>query len=139
MIPDKLFKALLHNCPGYETFLKGNSLEPGYKPDFVLKCKDDYIILESENSSSRKTFVGGMMKAAHFLQGTRTGMLIFVIVPKENTSVTAIARHLKSYLKWIEDKTNLRDVYVIAAEHYYDKKEVLMLGDTKFKKIAVRV
>ena len=94
-IPDKLFKRLLHQCDGYEIHLSGNSLEPGYKPDFVLKKEEDYLILESENASSRKTFVGGMIKAAHFLQGNRTGKLIFVIVAKKNTSARAIANHLK--------------------------------------------
>lgn len=37
MIPDELFKALLHNCQGCETLLNSKSLEPGYKPDVVLR------------------------------------------------------------------------------------------------------
>lgn len=139
MIPDKLFKALAHECKGYECFGKGNSVEPGYKPDYVLKKSNDYIILESENSSSRKTFVGGLIKAAHFLSGEKTGSLIFVIVAKPNTTDLAIARHLKRYLDWISDKTNLRDVYVIEASTYYKNDEVLKLLGKPFLKQAKKV
>ena len=71
MIPDKQFKELNHTFKGYAKYLCGQSLEPGYKPDFVLKKGNEYLILESENSSSRKTFVGGMIKAAHFLQNEK--------------------------------------------------------------------
>jgi len=37
--PDKLFITLAHHCKGYDIRLKGNSLEHGYKPDFVMKRK----------------------------------------------------------------------------------------------------
>jgi len=96
MIPDKIFKAIAHNCAGYAKFTNGGQLEQGYKPDYVLKKGSDYIILESENSSSRKTFVGGMIKAAHFLQNLNRGILIFIIMPKGNIQAAAIARHLKN-------------------------------------------
>lgn len=99
MIPDKIFKNLIHAYRGYKVFLNGSALEMGYKPDYVLKRGNDYIILESENSSSRKTFVGGMIKAAHFLQEEKTGVLVFVIVPKKNTKATSIANHLVPYFK----------------------------------------
>ena len=79
-IPDKLFKSLEHSNKGFIKYMNGQTLEAGYKPDYVLKKNNDYLILESENCSSRKTFVGGMMKAAHFLQNQRSGNLIFVIV-----------------------------------------------------------
>ncbi len=71
MIPDKEFKSLKHNLNEYSKYLCGQSLEQGYKPDYVLRKGNDYVILESENSSSRKTYVGGMMKAAHFVQDER--------------------------------------------------------------------
>lgn len=139
MIPDKLFKAITHECKGYNTFLNGGNLEPGYRPDYVLVKENQYIILESENSSSRKTFVGGMTKAAHFLQGSKKGILIFVIVPKVNTSANAIAKHLKPYLTWLGDKTNLRDVYVIEAGHYYDGENVLAILKENFMEAAFKV
>jgi len=114
-------------------------LEVGYKPDYVLRKNSEYIILESENTSSRKTYVGGMMKAAHFLQGEKKGKLIFALVPKENTTASSIAKHLKPYLKWIGDKTNLKEVYVIEAAAYYANELVLALDCKGFKNCALKV
>jgi len=139
MIKDSLFKTLNHCHKGFNKHLNGQELEGGYKPDYVLRKNDDYIILESENTSSRKTYVGGMIKAAHFLQGDRKGKLIFVIVPKENTTALAIAKHLKLYLKWIGDKTNLKEVYVIEAAAYYTNEIVMALDCKDFKSCSLRV
>lgn len=138
-IPDQLFKALKHTCKGYETFLKGATLESGYKPDFVLKCGNEYIILESENSSSRKTFVGALTKAAHFLQGERTGTLVLVIVPKKNTKASSIAKHLKNYFIWIKSISNIKEVYVIDAKEYLVNEKVIIIGCKNFKNAALRV
>ena len=139
MIPDIVFKDLLHSCKGYNKYLNGQELEQGYKPDYVLKRGNDYLIVESENSASRKTFVGGMVKAAHFLQGEKTGRLVFVIVPKNNTRAESISKHLKSYFSWIKNKTNLREVHVIEAGQYYAKEEVVELFSKQFKQIALKV
>jgi|SRR5678809_306274 hypothetical protein len=139
MIRDAAFKQLLHACKGYSQFTNGNSVEAGYKPDYVLKRSNEYIILESENSSSRKTFVGGLIKAAHFLSGERKGILVFIIVPKTNTTDRAIANHLRKYLSWVADKTNLRDVYVIEANAYYQANLVLPLLGKKFLSVAKKV
>jgi hypothetical protein len=125
MIPDKIFKQILHTRKGYKMFLNGAAIEPGYKPDYVLRRGNSYVILESENSSSRKTFVGGMIKAAHYLQHEKSGILIFVIVPKRNTTAQAIASHLTKYFNWVKDKTNLKEVYVIEAHHYYNGRTAL--------------
>ena len=139
MIPDKKFKELNHTFKGYTKYLCGQSLEPGYKPDYVLKKGNEYLILESENSSSRKTFVGGMIKAAHFLQNKKRGILIFVIVPKVNTKASSIAAHLKTYFTWIKPHTNLKSVYVIEASHYFKDDVLLDLICEDFKKVAFKV
>src|ERR1044072_5269590 len=141
MIPDKIFKALPHTCKGYEKYLSGESLgnEPGYRPDYVLKKGNDYLILESENATSRKTFVGGMMKAAHFLQGERRGKLVFIIVPRPNTTSVAIARHLKKYLNWVKGISNLREVYIIEALHYYTEEVLSPLDSAEFFRKAIKV
>lgn len=139
MISDKLFKSLSHCCTGYEKFLEGKTIEVGYRPDYVLKKGNDFIILESENSSSRKTFVGGLIKAAHYLQNHKTGILVFIIVPKKNTTAASIARQLKTYFSWIKDKTNLRNVYVIEAGSYYNNDVVLEIESNKFKELSLEV
>jgi hypothetical protein len=139
MIPDKVFKQLKHFCEGYELYLKGGKIESGYKPDCVLKRNNDFIILESENSSSRKTFVGGLIKAAHYLQNDRTGTLVFIIVPKKNTKAITIANHLKPYYGWIKEKTNLKQLVVIEAKHYYNGSDTLKIGSNDFYKVAFTV
>jgi len=139
MIPDKQFKKLLHSSKGYDSHLNGQEIEPGYKPDFVLRKGNNFLILESENSSSRKTFVGGMVKAAHYLQGERKGKLVFVLVPKKNTTAKAIAKHLIPYFNWIKDKTNLREVYVIEAGQYYADDCVMELLGADFNTTALKV
>lgn len=139
MIPDKIFKSLEHKCTGYQKFLKGESIEKGYKPDYVLKKENDYIILESENSSSRKTFVGGMVKAAHFLRNEKRGTLVFIIVPKVNTKATSIAKHLEVYFNWLKNITNLERVIVIEANNYYTGTAVLEIGSAEFQKCSMMV
>lgn len=139
MIKDKVFKSLKHSYKGYKKFKAGEALEQGYKPDYVLKKGNDYIILESENSSSRKTFVGGLIKAAHFFQNEKTGLLIFVIVPKKNTKGSSIAKHLKLYLNWLQEKTNLKDVYVIEASKYYNDGALMSLDCKKFTNCSYKV
>jgi len=132
MIPDAIFKKLQHSFAGFQPYLNGQAIEPGYKPDFVLKKNDEYIILESENSSSRKTYVGGMIKAAHFLTNEKKGKLVFIIVPKKNTKSETIAKHLQKYLVWLSDKTNLKDVYVIDANTYLTDRALLALDCDDF-------
>ncbi|MFD2918738.1 hypothetical protein ACFS6H_03385 [Terrimonas rubra] len=139
MIPDKLFKSLQHSFQDFKMLYNGQELEPGYKPDYVLKRNNEYIILESENTSSRKTYVGGMMKAAHFLQNEKKGKLVFIVVPKENTKALSIAKHLTPYLNWVNGKTNLKEVYVIEAKQYYNNDQLLALDCDDFYSCALKV
>ncbi|MFZ1528995.1 MAG: hypothetical protein WAT19_09610 [Ferruginibacter sp.] len=139
MIPDKVFKELTHNHKGFQKLFNGQELEPGYKPDYVLKSGNEYIILESESSSSRKTYVGGMVKAAYFFRNNKKGKLIFVIVPKKNTKVVSIANHLKKYLNWLDKKTNLCEVYIIEANKYYNDGQLLALDCDEFFSCALKV
>ena len=74
MIADRDFKALTHRCRSYKMHTNGGDLEKGYRPDYVLRKLDDFVILESENSSSRKTYVGAMAKAAHYLRNEKPGV-----------------------------------------------------------------
>lgn len=139
MIPDKVFKSLPHNCKGYKAHTNGSPVAKGYQPDYVLKKGNDYVILECENSSSRKTFVGGLIKAAHFLQGANTGSLIFILVRRKNVTAVAIANHLKKYLTWIGDKTNLQDVYIIETTHYFQNDVILKIRSKEFLNLALKV
>ena len=64
---DKDFKRLEHKYKNYRKYSDGKEIAYGYRPDYVLYQEKEYIIFEFESGSSRKTFVGDMIKAAHFL------------------------------------------------------------------------
>ena len=138
---DSDFKSLEHHCKGYKIVLKGGELSKGYKPDVVLKQENNYIILESEHSSSRKHILGGMVKAAKYLTGERKGCLVVVLQLKKNTTVDQIRNHLGQYLSWLKDMTNLKDVYVISDVNYCKNincRPIELLSD-KFNKSASKV
>lgn len=138
MIKDADFKLLNHRAKDFNKYKNGQNLAEGYKPDFVLKHeeKEEYIILESEVSSSRKTFIGGMVKAAHFFRNDKKGILIFVMEPKLNTSSKSIVKQLKTYYTWLRDITNLKAIYVITAKDYVDKDFPLEINGFEFRKRA---
>ena len=43
-ISDQQFKKLPHKAQGYEPWHNGQEIMPGYKPDYVLKGDNRYII-----------------------------------------------------------------------------------------------
>lgn len=139
MIRDKQFKNLGHTYEDYAILTTGGELEKGYKPDFVLNKNEEYIILESENSTSRKHILGGMIKAAHYLQGDRKGILVIVLTPKDNTTVDQISHHLKLYFDWIKDKTNLSKVFVINSKDYWDGEHLVSMDSDEFRNKAQSV
>lgn len=120
MIPDKEFKALSHSYRDYKILNNGGEIEKGYKPDYVLYRENKYVILESECSTSRKMYIGCMMKAAYFLQGNNSGILVIILSERDNTTLDNIADHLKPYYEWIKGNTNLENVYVIRDCDYKD-------------------
>jgi hypothetical protein len=79
---DSLFKQLLHSADGYSIVNSGRQLAKGYKPDTVLQKDNDYIIMECDTGTSRKGYLGAMLKAARFLIGKNNGILILVIKEK---------------------------------------------------------
>lgn len=119
-IADSLFKELSHSYQGYEEFSNGSGIMEGYKPDYVLKEGNRYVILESENNTNRKMFVGCLMKAAYFLRGENTGFLVTVLHEHDNTTLEQIWKHLVPYFQWIKKGglTNMEKVYLIKDEDY---------------------
>jgi len=136
---DSIFKKLEHKYLDYNIFMNGQQLVPGYKPDVVLKKGSEYVILESEHGSSRKHFLGGLIKAAKFLSDNNLGILIFVILLRDNTNEVQISNHLSQYLKWIKSLTNLEEIYVIPDIKYCPKEKPLEICGTEFMKVAKRV
>lgn len=137
---DQTFKEIQHSAEGFNITLTGGELSKGYKPDIVLKSQDEYIILESEHSTSRKLCIGALIKAAKFLTGDKKGYLVIVLRESENTTAKQIANHLAQYLYWIIPLTNLIDVYVISDENYCAENSIpLKLLGNQFLKASYKV
>ncbi len=136
---DSQFKNLEHKFKDFKIIANGQQLDDGYKPDVVLNKGSEYVILESEHGSSRKHFLGGLMKAAKYLSGSRTGILVFVIKIKENTNESQISDHLAQYLHWIKSLTNLKEVYVISDANYCPSKIPLEICEKEFLKASMKV
>ena len=115
---DKLFKNLSHSAEGYAILNSGGQLTKGYKPDTVLQKRNEYIIMECDTGTSRKGYLGAMLKASKYLTNEKNGVLILVIKEKPNTTVKQIAEHLREYLIWLKPLTNLRVIYLIETTKY---------------------
>lgn len=132
-ITDSAFKGLSHSYQGYGKFSDGTEIMEGYKPDYVLKEGNRYVILESENNTNRKMFVGCLMKAAYFLRGENTGFLVIVLHEHDNTSLEQIWKHLVLYFQWIKKGglTNMEKVYLIKDEDYRTGDETCLPIDSE--------
>lgn len=136
---DRLFKNLLHSADGFAVLNSGGQLTKGYKPDTVLQKGNEYIIMECDTGTSRKGYLGAMLKAAKFLANEKKGILILVIKEKPNTTVKQIAEHLRGYLIWLKPLTNLRVVYLIETTKYCPDKTPLKLLSLEFESSAIMI
>ena len=126
------FKKLSHHCPEYKKYSDGKSIGKSYSPDYALKFNNDYILFEHESEPNRKTIVADVVKAAHFFQGNKTGILIIVITPKRNSSLESYPKHVKLYYDWINDKTNLREIYFILESEYFSNGIIIEINSKIF-------
>lgn len=136
---DRDFKILKHHSKGYSKFSVGRVIENNFSPDYVLNKGNDFILIEHETEPNRKTIVADVIKAAHFLQGERTGLLVIVMTPKRNSSLQSYPNHVQPYLVWIMDKTNLKEVYFISEADYFQNGNVLEINNKKFKELSIKI
>lgn len=136
---DAEFKILKHYAKGYSKFSNGKEIENNYSPDFVLNKGNDFILIEHESEPNRKTIVADVIKAAHFLQNDRAGILVIVMTPKGISSLKSYPNHVQPYLVWIADKTNLKEVYFISEADYFQNGNVLEINNKKFKELSIKI
>ena len=136
---DKLFKNLSHSAEGCAILNSGGQLTKGYKPDTVLQKRNEYIIMECDTGTSRKGYLGAMLKASKYLTNEKNGVLILVIKEKPNTTVKQIAEHLREYLIWLKPLTNLRVIYLIETTKYCPDKIPLKLLSLEFESSAIMI
>ena len=80
-----------------------------------------------------------MIKAAHFLQAEKTGILVIVMTPKRNSSLDSYPKHIEKYFNWIKDKTNLKEIYFIDESNYSNSKGVQEIGSKIFKSQCLNI
>ena len=99
----------------------------------LLKEGNRYVILESENNTNRKMFVGCLMKAAYFLRNENIGFLVIVLHEHDNTTLEQIWKHLVPYFQWIKKGglTNMEKVYLIKDEDYRTGDETCLPVDSE--------
>ena len=131
---DADFKNLLHTAKGFDIISRGGEITKGYKPDVVLKRDNEYIIMECDTNTTRKGYVGAMIKAAKYLSGEKKGFAIFVLKEKKNTTVKQIQAHLQSYFEWTASLTNLQAIYLISTDSYFSADTPLELFAADFMK-----
>jgi hypothetical protein len=108
-------------------------------PDVSLKNKNNYILIEHESEPNRKTIVADLIKAAHFLQNDRTGILVIVMTPKGTSSLQSYPKHVQPYLVWVKDKTNLKEVYFLSEADYFQNGNILEINSKQFNDLSIRI
>lgn len=136
---DAEFKKLAHKAKGYSKFSDGREIENNFSPDYVLSKDNDFILIEHETEPNRKTIVADMIKTAHFLQGEKTGSLVIVMTPKRNSSLQSYPNHIKPYLVWVSNKTNLKEVYFISEADYFQNGNILEINSEQFNKLSIKI
>lgn len=136
---DADFKILKHHAKGYSKYSDGKEIENNFSPDYVLSKGDDFILIEHETEPNRKTIVADVIKAAHFLQNDRTGILVIVMTPKGTSSLKSYPNHVKPYLIWIKDKTNLKEVCFLSEADYYQNGNILEINSKQFNDLSIKI
>ncbi|RQT56433.1 hypothetical protein DF043_23555 [Burkholderia cepacia] len=101
---DGEFKTFNHPVGDLLIASRGTAVSTGYKPDVTVQDTDGKLrfILESEQKTDRKTFLGALIKAEMYAeqQDAHPGLVI-VMQPASNTTTRQIANHLRPYKEWL--------------------------------------
>ena len=122
---DADFKALRHPIGANVIASSGSAVSTGYKPDITIEDSFGVLkfIIESENKTDRKAFLGDLIKAEmHSEQKKARPELIIVMHCYGNTTTQQIADHLQAYKQWLALKNggelNLSAVHVLSDVEY---------------------
>lgn len=113
----------------------------GYKSDITVTDANGTLkfILESEQKTDRKAFLGGFLKAEVYAEETNsTPELIIVMQVFPNTTTNQIADHLRPYKEWLSGKQggnlNISAIHVLSDSEYVDAiQSGDLLGTVKFR------
>lgn len=140
---DSDFKALNHPIGKANTIAStGQEVSKGYRPDITVKDPSGLpvFILESEQKTDRKAFLGDLVKAEMYSQKEKcTPELIIVMRVFNNTTTKQISEHIRHYSDWLAGKNggtlNLSEIHVLSDTEYLAAISAAeVLGSTEFKK-----
>ena len=124
---DSHFKKSKHIIPcGHKIATTGRSVQRdyGYKPDITIIDTENNVsfILESEQKTDRKAFLGDILKAAVYAKEKEISPdLIIVMQAFSNTTVKQIYDHLVPYVTWLSsnlDGLHLSHIQVLSDDDY---------------------
>lgn len=142
---DSNFKNLNHVVGSLEIATRGSAVCNGYKPDITVidGAGKLQFILESEQKTDRKAFLGDVIKALKYAEECGASpALVIVMQPQSNTTVEQIAHHLQPYVTWLKQKVGsdwrLSGVTVISDSAYQDSVSAQeQLGSADFLRRGV--
>ena len=137
---DSEFKRLNHMVGDNRIGSRGTAVCQGYKPDVTVVDANNRLkfILESEQKTDRKAFLGNVIKAEKYAEECNASpMLIIVMQPQQNTTVEQIAEHLQPYAVWLRQRLNeevrLSGIFVISDSEYLSSAQAQeLLGSNAF-------
>jgi hypothetical protein len=140
-VKDSDFKALHHPIGAHIIASSGSAVSTGYKPDITVKDTEGILkfILESEQKTDRKAFLGDLLKAEMYSEQQKANPeLIIVMQIFGNTTTKQIADHLRPYKQWLAMKKggslNLSAIHVLSDKEYEDAIAAgELLGSSAFK------
>lgn len=106
---DSDFKRLGHVVGHNKVGTCGSAVHKGYKPDVTIVDSSAKLqfILESEQKTDRKAFLGDVIKAQKYAEECNASpTLVIVMQPQSNTTVKQIAEHLQPYVAWLKKSLN---------------------------------
>ena len=144
---DLEFKELKHQIGELKISTRGSVVANGYKPDITVVDRDSRLmfILECEEKTDRKSFLGDVVKAEKYAEDCcATPILVIVMKEYDNTTLRQISNHLKPYVSWLSNikprGLNLSQILIIADLDYelsIEHKEYL--GSQEFQERSVVV
>lgn len=124
-LKDSEFKTLQHCIGTYRISSIGTEVAKGYKPDVTIKDENGQLafILESEQKTDRKAFLGAFVKAEKYAEDCNARpVLVIVMKISRNTTVRQIADHLSPYAHWLACRKggilSLSGVFIISDDDY---------------------
>ena len=119
------FAGATHRVGQLKIGSRGSEVTAGYKPDITVVDTSGQLkfILESEQKTDRKAFLGAVVKALKYAEECKASpMLVIVMQPQPNTTVKQIAKHIQPYAAWLKQRLNgglnLSGILVISDTDY---------------------